>query len=159
MAIPWILSIGFTVAISALYSKASRINRVLSHGSGFRRVKVEAADVIRPCLILLFINIVLLVAWTASPWSMSWHRIYAENFDDYGRSVESYGVCRPDGQLHFIFTVPLVLANVMVLLMATYQSWKARNLPTELSETKYLAFSLLSLTETFVMGSKSLLPI
>jgi gamma-aminobutyric acid type B receptor len=155
MSVPWFFAIGFTVAISALFTKARRINKLLNSGSGFRRVQVKAQHVMRPFFIMLAINVILLTAWTASPWHLNWNRIDADNsFDQFGRIVESYGVCRANGKLHFLFSIPLVVTNIIILFLATYQSYQAKDLPTEFSETLYLSFTMIGLTETFIIGSK-----
>ena len=153
MSVPWLFCIGFTAAISALFSKAKRINQLMNSGIGFRRIQVKPRDVMRPCFILMCVNLVILTAWSASPWRISWHRISVDNnVDQFGRTVESYGVCRANSKWHFVLSVPLVLCNAAVLLMATYQSYIARDLPVELSETLYLSASLVSLSEIFLLG-------
>jgi len=45
MALPWLLSLGFSVAISALFAKLLRINMIISASSTFRRVQVRVQDV------------------------------------------------------------------------------------------------------------------
>lgn len=153
MTTPWLFSIGFSVAMSALFGKARRINQLIGVGTGFRRCTVEVKDVMKPFFILMSVNVVLLTAWSASPWRISWHRIPVDNnVDQFGRTQESYGVCRADGDWHFLFSVPLVTTNVIFLGMATWQSYRARALPSELSETSYLAVSMVSLTEVFCLG-------
>lgn len=157
---PWFLCIGFCVAMSALLSKSLRINEVMGLGSKLRRMNLEPKDVMKTCLIMMTINIALLAGWTASPFALTWTRINLESFDQYGRSVESNGICRPGGEKpwYLFFLIPLVLVNATVLLLATYHSYKGRNLPTELSETSYLFFSIISLSETALIGSISLIP-
>ena len=155
MSVPWLFAIGFTIAVSAIFSKTRRVNQLMNTSSGFRRIRVKPRDVMKATSILLAINVVLLTAWSASPWRMSWHRITVENqIDQFGRSKESYGVCRPNSQWHFLLTVPLVLTNAIVLGMATFQSYRARDLPSDFSETSYMAISMISLSEVFILGSK-----
>ncbi|CAB9505072.1 Gamma-aminobutyric acid (GABA) B receptor [Seminavis robusta] len=155
MSVPWTFCIGFALAISALWSKASRILKLLDSSRGFRRVTVKATDVMKSTVVLLGVNVVILTAWTASPFRMRWNRIPAEdNVDQFGRATESYGVCQPDeSQWYLFFAVPLVVANVGALVMATYQSYRARHIPCELSEQGYLNVSLVSLCETFLFGT------
>ena len=154
MAVPWTFAVGFAVAISAIFSKTRRVNQLMN-GAGFRRVQIKARDVMKPTFILLAINLLLLTAWSASPWRMSWQRITVENYvDQFGRTEESYGVCRPNTKWHFLFSTPLVLTNAIVLGMTTFQSYRAKDLPSEFSETSYMAMSMIGLSEVFFLGSK-----
>ena len=50
------------------------------------------------------------------------------------------------------FLVPLLLVNFASLALAMYQSYKARNLPTEFSESSYLSMAMISLIETCMIG-------
>ena len=153
---PWLLCVGFTLAISALCSKAQRINKIMNSGTSFRRVQVNASDVMKTFLILLTFNIVILTAWTASPYSFVWRRAEEANYDKFGRSVESYGNCRPGGssETYLWFFVPLALINLAILILTTMASYKGRNLPSEFSETTYLSLSLFGLTETCFLGGE-----
>lgn len=45
MALPWLISLGFSVAISALFAKLWRINMIISASSSCRRVQVRVQDV------------------------------------------------------------------------------------------------------------------
>ncbi|CAB9508681.1 Gamma-aminobutyric acid (GABA) B receptor [Seminavis robusta] len=154
MAVPWLFCIGYAIAVSALWSKAERINQLLNSGRSFRRLNVQPKDVMKSTLILLGTNLILLTAWTISPWKLSWHRqnLSGNNVDSFGRALESYGACRPDSLLHLCFTVPLILTNLVALLMTTYHTYRARNLPMEFSETLYLFMSLISVCETILLG-------
>lgn len=45
MSLPWLLTLGFSVAISALFAKLWRINKLFSASNSFRRVQVRVRDV------------------------------------------------------------------------------------------------------------------
>lgn len=155
--IPWTLCIGFSVAISALYSKAERINQVMSSGEKIRRVRVNASDVIRPFLILMHIDVGILFAWTVSPFKLSWKRVPMDNYDEFGRSVESFGGCRPDDTFWFLlFVVPLIVTNFLVLVRCTVASYKGRHLPSEFSESGYLSGAMITLSEVVGIGGESI---
>jgi hypothetical protein len=53
MALPWLLSIGFSLMMSALWAKTKRIHQILLNGATFRRVTVTAYDVSKPMLTIL----------------------------------------------------------------------------------------------------------
>jgi hypothetical protein len=131
----------------------------LTHGSRsnkkvIRRVQIKPSDVVWPAFTLLHCNVWFLVAWTFSPFRLTWQRMFVNNFDILGRQVESYGACRPDDGTawYLLFIIPLYLFNVLVLIKATHACYQGRNLPTEFSEARYLLAALISLSEISVMG-------
>lgn len=116
-----------------------------------RRIQIRAQDVLWPFFILLSINVTLLLGWTLkSPFK--YHRVLLNNYDLYGREIESYGICKSDDTKFYYFLFPILLVNLIGLGIATYQSWIARNLPTEFSESYYLAISMASLFESLALG-------
>lgn len=107
----WLASIGFTITFSALFSKTWRINRLLKKSRGFQRTKVTPGDVIKPFLVLLLINILILALWTAIA-PLEWDR-KPLSYDKFGRKVESVGSCYNDGWLPF--GIALFLVNFAAL--------------------------------------------
>ncbi|CAB9517835.1 Gamma-aminobutyric acid (GABA) B receptor [Seminavis robusta] len=153
MSIPWLVCIGFCVAMSALLSKAIRINKLMKSGTAFRRVALKPTDVMRPFLTLMCINVAFLLAWTASPYSLSWQRTKVNNYDEFRRQVESVGMCRPQGgHWYLFFFLPLAAVNIVATGLATYHTYKARDLPVEFGETRYLALSMITLSEICLIG-------
>ena len=65
MSIPWLAFTGFTVTFSALFSKTWRINRVFGSSDQFRRTQVSVRDVMLPFVVLLTLNFLVLILWTA----------------------------------------------------------------------------------------------
>lgn len=59
----WLISIGFCVVFSALYTKTRRVNMIFFNPS-FRRVTVTPMDVAKPMIFMLGINILVLVLMT-----------------------------------------------------------------------------------------------
>ena len=48
--------------------------------------------------------------------------------------------------------MPLSLLNFFVLIIACWQAWKARNIKTEFSESKYIGLAVFSMTQAFLTG-------
>ncbi|CAB9502613.1 acid type B receptor subunit 2 [Seminavis robusta] len=152
----WLLFLGFVTAFSAVFAKTYRLNQLMNSGRGMRRIRVDAKDVQMPFAILMTLNVTMLLCVTfAAPFR--YHRVEVDSYDRFGRSIESYGTCRPDNNIAFLFVGIMFTANCMVVLVALYQAWKARNLPTEFSESYYLALSLASFTETLCLGGPIML--
>jgi hypothetical protein len=153
MATPWLLSIGFVTAFSALFSKTWRLNKLFRSGQGFRRVQVKARDVILPFLVLSFLNITILIVWTVVA-PMTWTRRWTASVDMYGRQIESYGSCYggQDDRAQYAFLGLILLINIAALVVALYQSYRARNLPTDFNESYYVSVATFSLLESLMLG-------
>lgn len=125
MTMPWLLSLGWCFTFSALFSKTRRVN-IIFHNPGFRRVKVNAVDVVRPMLVLLALNIIVLGVWTGvSP--LEWNREVVD-YDAFGRPSESIGKCTCDNLAWFL--APLVVINLGALVFAMHQAYAARKIST-----------------------------
>lgn len=152
MATPWLFCLGFAIAISALLAKAWRLSKLMASGRGMRRITVQPKDVILPFVVLVVLNIALLAAWAiVAP--LAYERVWVEtNIDVFGRRVESYGVCRSSGPSS-AFAASLAVLNFLPVLVALYQCYTARSLPTQFSESKFLTLAIASIFETLCMGA------
>lgn len=123
----------------------------MNSGMAMRRIQVEAKDVIWPFVILMTINVAMLLGWSiVSP--LQYVRVPASNVDTFGRTLESHGQCKSSDNTYLFFLIPILLFDFAGLATATYQSYIARNLPTALSESSYLALAMASLLESFLLG-------
>ncbi|CAB9507599.1 Gamma-aminobutyric acid (GABA) B receptor [Seminavis robusta] len=153
MSTLWLLFLGFVIATSALMSKSWRLNRILNSGMAMRRIQVQAQDAIWPFCVFMTINVTLLLGMTVvSP--LRFERVpIGSHKDAFDRHVESYGTCvAQDRSKLYGFLIPMLLVDLCGLIAATYQSFRARNLPTMYSESSYLAVSMISLVETLAIG-------
>jgi gamma-aminobutyric acid type B receptor len=179
MMFPWLFFIGFVTVFSALFAKVRRIytvsesnQRVLEysmflatkcltflllwqlfqHSKAFRRIKIRPIDALKPFAALFVVNIVLLVTWTAkAPWK--WERVDGAGVDHFGRPTASYGSCASDKQkLAMTFGILLLVTNFIPVLLANYQTYQARSLPTQFNESKYIAYSMAVLLEATLLG-------
>ena len=161
MATPWLLSIGFTTTFAALFSKAMRLNKLFGNGNAFRRVQVKAHNVMLPFAILMTINVACLILWTnVAP--LSYRRIQVDNFDTFGRSVESYGTCyKQEGKRKMTAQISIIAAlvviNLIALLFANYQCYLTRHVPSDFNESFYIALANAGLLEAMVLGGPILL--
>ncbi|CAB9501815.1 Gamma-aminobutyric acid (GABA) B receptor [Seminavis robusta] len=150
---PWLLCLGFVTAFSALFTKNGRMNSIYANARRFRRTTIEPKDVLKPFLVLLTLNLAFLTGLTAAtPWK--WIRVDGEGRDPFGRPTESYCVCSSEGQTSVSkgLTIALVIVNCVPVILANYQSYKSRDLPSEFNESKYNAYSLASLLEAILIG-------
>eukprot|EP00985_Skeletonema_marinoi_P011705 scaffold5563_cov144-Skeletonema_marinoi.AAC.1 len=137
MALPWLLSLGFSVAISALFAKLWRINRIILASVTMRRVKVRVQDVAMPLVVLLVVNITVLLCWTLID------PLVYKRFEIDGASWNTYGRCVGSSNVSNTFLIILSVLNLVMLFLALFQAWKARKISDEFSETKIVGGALL----------------
>lgn len=145
MATPWLLSMGFTITMSALFSKLWRINRLFANG--LRRIQLREKDVIAPFIVLFTSNFVLLLTWTLVD-PLTWSRLPVDD-----QEWNTYGTClRYEGTTSTVMIVLVAVVNIGALLLASWQAWKARKISDEFSESKNLGIALFSWVQLFVVG-------
>jgi hypothetical protein len=73
MSVPWLLSLGFTISFSVLFSKLWRMNKLFHHES-FRRVNVTEKNVLAP-FATLFTLILAVLLTVGAPCFVSDRRV------------------------------------------------------------------------------------
>jgi len=161
MAIPWLVTVGFSLTFSALYAKTLRVNMILKR-KDLRRVKVDASQVMRSAAILVCLNVVIMTLWNAIA-PLKYYRTPTGGEDEFGRTTSSAGMCllSPDpndldsgsawwvGKLFFGI---IIAVNGLMLVAAMYQVHRARNINTEFSESKYVKLSMFSIVQAWLIG-------
>jgi len=155
MAFPWLLALGFTIVFSALFAKSWRINRLIRASSQMQRVIVKKSDILLPLSVLMIGNVVTLTVWTVMN-PRIYTRLDKEGTDEWNRVIATYGVCQSAGN-DVPYMVVLGLLNIGVLLMANYESWRARNVKTVLSESRYIAYAVAVGLEAVLIGTPLLM--
>jgi len=145
VAFPWLVSTGFTLVFSALFSKIWRINKILTASRTFRRINVTHGDVLAPLLATLSMNFVLLLIWTLVD-PPQWVRVDVTEF-------ESYGICSTGEGVASTVIVSLLLAlNFLCVVITNIQAYKTREVSDEFSESKYIALAMISIMQIFLVG-------
>jgi 7 transmembrane sweet-taste receptor of 3 GCPR/5'-nucleotidase, C-terminal domain len=150
MSVPWLFSMGFTVAMSALFSKLWRINRLFENP--MMRKKVVPRDVIGPFAVLFSLNFVALLVWTLLD-PLRWQRLPVDP-DSSWNSWNTYGSCKAEnGTVNIIMISIVACVNIMAFLVACYQAYKARNISGDFSESRSVGIALFSWFQLLVVGA------
>lgn len=152
MSTLWLGFLGFAVCFSSLASKITRINQLLNFGSQFQHLSLGVHDVMMPLYISLTTNTALLLCITfLAP--LLYARVPVNNHqDEFGRTLESFGTCRPENDKFYWFLGTLLVCNFAGVIIVTRESYKARHLPSDFSDRDSLARAMLSLLETLTLG-------
>jgi hypothetical protein len=145
MSVPWLLSMGFNIAFAALLAKLLRINRIFGQNNPFRRVVVEAKDVVAPFVILFTLNFVVLLVWTLLD-PLKWERVVV-NGEDWNTVGTCYG-----GDVSKVMIGLLAALNLGALVLCCYQAYKARNISDEFSESKYIGLAIYGWLQIIVVA-------
>ena len=152
MAAPWLFVLGFGTASSSLLCKALRINHLYRTSLSMQRRNVSVRDVIYPFVFITGVNVILLICWTVIA-PATWIRSDLDNFDRYGRSIESVGKCGySEGGTQQIFVILLLLVNVIYTIIGNYQSYLTRKMPANFNEVPCIMLSMASILESFLIG-------
>ena len=146
----WLISIGFCLTFTALFSKLWRVNRVMKNARGFRKVKITPLDVIVPGAILLGCNFLILIVWTImSP--LTWE-IRTLQYDEYNRPKVQIGGCDSTDGTAVAYVGSLLAIDGIAILITLWQAYLARHITTDLSESKYIGIAVVAIFEASFIG-------
>ena len=113
-----------------------------------RRNRVTFKETLSVIAIVLVVDVVILAVWTGVD-PLEWQRTVTAA-DQFGAPLESEGFCRSD---HWeIFTGIIAALHLLLLAVACYMCYVARDIPTKFSEGKFLSIAMISNLQVFVVG-------
>jgi len=130
------------------------VNKIFHNPNAFKRIKVSEKDVIQPYLIMMGINLIVLICWTViSP--LKYKRSNWPGTDLWNRIIATYGSCQEEEEnsLDFWPYLSIILfVNIGILIVANVQSYQARLIQTEYSESHYITIIMASLAQMFLLA-------
>lgn len=128
----WLLTLGFNVMYSALFTKTFRVWRIFQQGK-LRVVRITTKDLWHIQLALSSFDLLLNTIWNANnPMGV------AIVVPDPLRPKLNYQQCNVDStQLTYIY-ITIVFKGVLIVA-GVILTWLARNVPSQFNETPYLA--------------------
>lgn len=115
MSIPWLAFTGFTVTFSALFSKTWRVVQLFHSSAAFGRTNVSERDVLRPFVVLITCNFVVLICWNVID-PLTYERQFEAGTDYWNREIASNGSCRSERMTAYV--APLALSKSQPLSSA-----------------------------------------
>lgn len=113
-----------------------------------KRVTVTFKDVLVPFAVLTMVNIIILIINAATD-PIKWVRNDVE-IDSFGQVLESEGRCTHDGFLPY--AVSLLFVNGIALIAAIITAFRARHMPTDLQESKFIGIALISIFQSLAFS-------
>lgn len=156
-ATPWFVSTGFTLVFSALFSKLYRIYRLIDSAERFRKERVTIQDVIVPFFVITALNKVILVCWIVID-PLMYTRNDNDGTDPWNRVISTYGTCSSSsGFSSAPFVGALAGVNFLALVAANFWAFRTRHVQSELSESRFIAATVLCMTQAMLVGLPVLL--
>ncbi|KAL3921905.1 MAG: hypothetical protein SGILL_002499 [Bacillariaceae sp.] len=147
MAIPWLITMGWSILFAALYAKLRRVNIVIRNAMAFRSIKVSERDVMLPFAVLFTSNLILMTIWTILD-PLVWIRSNTS-------PTESYGACKiqeKDSASWKAIISLIAVLNGAALIGANLEAYRARNVDTEFGESSYIGLTMGSFLQVIAVG-------
>lgn len=120
----------------------------MKNAKGFKKVTVTPMDVIVPGVVLLGCNLVVLIVWTVvSPQSWVINTLVS---DEWGRPLIQVGECYSDNTEAYVAS--LLSIDGVAIIITLWQAYVARDIKTDLSESKYIALAVTAIFEASFIG-------
>jgi hypothetical protein len=148
MAFPWAAGVGMTLVVVSLAVKAYRVSRV------FNSKRIKGRRTRTPLYYFAFVMMIttveigVLIAWTVVA-PLGFVRV-VKIADQYGNPTESSATCTSPGSVPFLATALCLHAAQVIGL--TYVSMLIRNVPISFSESRWIFFAALSLSQVYFLG-------
>jgi len=148
MAFPWLAGLGFVLIYSALFAKILRVKKVYDGAIRFSRQRIKVRDTASIVVVMTAVEVTILLSWQlVSP--LRWEREVLD-VDENGRPTRSVGVCTSDNYVWFL--VPFVVFKALCLVYGLLLCYRTRNVPSTLSEGKWISFSVLSMFQILLLA-------
>eukprot|EP00529_Nitzschia_sp_RCC80_P008284 CAMPEP_0113487422 /NCGR_PEP_ID=MMETSP0014_2-20120614/25501_1 /TAXON_ID=2857 /ORGANISM="Nitzschia sp." /LENGTH=1227 /DNA_ID=CAMNT_0000381119 /DNA_START=95 /DNA_END=3778 /DNA_ORIENTATION=- /assembly_acc=CAM_ASM_000159 len=147
MSVPWLIIVGFTIVMSALFAKLWRINKIFNRR--FRRVKVTEESASYIVAAFFITNLVLLSAWNGvAPFTYETFNV-PDSTDN-----QQYATCAlaENKAAGWTFLSLIIFVNFVSLVLACHEAFKARNISEKYSEAKGLGRALFSWVQISIVG-------
>ena len=159
MFAPWLVSVGFVLTFSALFSKTWRINKLFHSAKRCQRMKLKAKDVSMPLIFLMAANVIVLLCWTVLA-PLEFVRENNSGTDLWNRNISSYGTCKTTSGSKgnsIPYLVFIGLINIGALVIANIQAYIARDIQTDTANPTTLDWSWVELRRLPSSGFRLLL--
>ncbi len=143
----WMLyAVGFSISIGSLSAKTLRVWRITKAASNLRAYRLSLVDALPPLLFILIIDVVI-ASLMIQQGDVDWVEIELST-DSYGRVLEKEFRCQSKGPVFSAF----LLVNIAILTFLATICYRARNINSDFSESKYVSMSLASSLQIAVLG-------
>lgn len=150
----WTISLGITFMTYGFIMKLHKIVRIFELSAQFKTVVPVFTPVLMFIMLLMMVNLGLLLLWTIGD-PIEYLR-QGNEFDEFGFVTNSRGECSA-GEYGYYF--PLIFFHVVQYLFGGYYSLKARKIPDDFQEGKWVSVAFASQIQLALVAAPVLLAV
>ena len=140
-ATPWLYVIGFAICFSSLFFKTMRLVVFFNNPRMRRYTHMRDINILYMVSGVVFVFAFVLVVDIVAAFPVYWDRVPLTLTSDGLTVTSSVGICTVYGDVWSAVLPPLVLM-VLLLVFGLVMCYRARNLPVEFDETRWIALAL-----------------
>lgn len=137
-ATPWLIHVGITFILSALFCKLWRISTIYHAANSFQRRTVTLKHALVPFAILMTLELALLTTMTVLD-SPVWKREPVN-----GDENNTVGGCSFDGTIGAVMEFLLNVVGFILIIILCVQAYVARDVQSELSQDRGISLTIFS---------------
>ncbi|CAB4002687.1 gamma-aminobutyric acid type B receptor subunit 2-like isoform X1, partial [Paramuricea clavata] len=149
----WLMSLGFTTAFGAMFSKTWRVHRIFTASKNFRRAVIKNFHLYGLLFALLAVDFILLTVWMiASPYRSGILQLPTEENKEEDEIIYPYIFnCTSQHENYFLITT--LGCKGLLLVFGIFLAWETRNIEIKaLNDSKYIGISVYNVVILSVVG-------
>lgn len=153
-AVPFLYTIGWVLEYASLCAKSHRLYQITKQAANLRRVKVTELSMYKLIGAVLFIDLVVVIVWTAvHPLSYERSVIGTDVDTEIGLvTVSTLGQCSQRTSSAWVFLGPLITIHLSLIIGSNYLLWKSRAIQERYQEQKFVAIASVYVFEILAIG-------
>lgn len=153
----WVYAIGFVFTFGPLLAKIWRVQRIVDYAKKLQKLTITRRRTIAIIAVATAFDVLILGVWQLTN-PLVYKRV-TEYDPVYGLPVSSRGVCSPLNEEEPVagFYIALVGYHVLLLLYGLLVCYRARNIPTALSESKFVTAGIVSHLQILLLATPVLI--
>lgn len=132
-------NLGFSTVLSVVMVKMSTINRIMQKSKKLKRVKVSRKSMFSSVGVLVSIDLIILIVWTAISPPQAVEELVLPN--EFSTTVESSLICRSKW---IVFNYIIDGWHVLLLLVASVLSFQSRDIVPAFNESRSIGTMIYS---------------
>ncbi|XP_028399793.1 gamma-aminobutyric acid type B receptor subunit 2-like [Dendronephthya gigantea] len=149
----WMMSLGFTTAFGAMFSKTWRVHRIFTASKNFRRAVIKNFHLYGLLFGLLAVDCLLLTVWMViSPFRSGTLSLPSEDDNEADEIIHPYIFnCTSKHEKYFLITT--LGYKGLLLVFGIFLAWETRNIEIKaLNDSKYIGISVYNVVILSVIG-------
>ena len=151
MLIPIFYSVGFVTTFSPLFAKMWKVKRIFRSGGSLKVVRITGSFLVfRIILPILLVDGIVLGFWASND-PVQYIRVAFSVDQMANATISSGGFCRSKGN-SWTYIGLIAAIHFALLIYGNYLTYACRNVDSRFSESKFVAFAMVSHLQVLMIG-------